>query len=148
MTTHSIRQHLMTCVMDDKDGGALTVTTTQGSVTVGINIPGIEPNDANPHIDITIPDTEQTTNRLDGGGLVEEGTVFAVAVARTGNTLDREFLYNVADTIAGKCPAGTILPNTGATTIQITARPSIGGLFLDGDEWRLPVSIRYRASKS
>lgn len=148
--TLDIRQNLLTCLMDDQAAG--TTNAVEGTVTtaVPVDIPGIEPSNALRRYEITIPEVERVTQTLSGGGLVEEGTLFATAVTRAGKHHDRTFIYAMADAITAKCTAGDISVTTGGATIQIRARPNVGALFTsdDGTEWRLPVTITYRATKA
>ena len=147
--TLDIRQNLLTCLMDDQGEGTTNVTLGTATTAVPVNIPGIEPSEADRRFEITIPETERITQTLSGGGLVEEGTLFATAITKSGQHGDRTFIYAMADAIRAKCRVGALTTTAGSATIQITRQPSVGALFTDdaATEWRLPVTITYRATK-
>ena len=170
MTTKAIRQHLVRRVTGST--GRLTV----GGGAESVRVPVVPPNrvsNASPRVEVSIPEVSQSGGTLAGNERkVEAGTMLAVVV---NNVKGRGtgFMYSTADavvdlftegSVSGLNISGTDIPYLTTcrhpdtdeeyecvnkalhTAVQITARPSVGGLYRDEGELRLPVTIQYRAS--
>ena len=148
--TLDIRRAVMECLLDDRDEGSVSVTTSTGSVTVPVNFPGIESRNTDGNsIEVTIPVAEQSDPTLGGNALIdEEGSILATVVTEGTDYKARNFIYAAADKVGACFSVGTIdSSSVSGVNIQITARPSIRPLYRDDNHLRLPVVIRYRASR-
>ena len=151
MSTYAVRQRLFECIAGTTSGSVtVTISGANGPDTFypPVNMPGVSEATGTITVDLAIPDADQDTPTLSGGGLVDEtGSVIATVVTKAGSAgAGREKVYATAEAVAAKCVPGPIDTSVSGANIQITARPSIRGLFRDETEWRLPVVIRYRAS--
>ena len=131
--------------------GTFSVGSGPDAYDVSVDIPGIkEPQGGHtdPHVEMSIPDTARITPNLKGDTIREEGSVFAVVVCRVGDNAPQPYkkLRDIADHIVTLCPPGPVHVVSG-WSVQFMVQPEVRALYRDEADCRLPVVIRYRATR-
>ena len=123
---------------------ALLAQLASGNVATGGSWPNVNSTVQRPYFEATITPVERVSD-IKGRSIKEIGVLGVVIVVEgdTGSTAANQF----ADTVAN----GLFAPGTKLTfpdgKVAVTAPPVIQGGYRDGPDWRVPVVIRYRASK-
>ncbi|MBO29082.1 MAG: hypothetical protein CML61_10075 [Rhodobacteraceae bacterium] len=113
----------------------------------GIGISGVWPNVgatvARPFFEVEIT-TVDRTSPLRGNKLKELG-IFSVVVVVEGDT-GEDAANGYATAVANLFAPGVSVTSAGVK-VSVVSPPTIQGGFKDGPDWRVPVIIRYRATK-
>ena len=149
MSTRALHKWLFERVAGTTDG-TFSVGGGADPLVVQVLVPGIADPDPlhTPHVEMSIPDTARITPNLKGDTIREEGSVFAVVVCdiRDESSKGLDDMYAAADHIVTLCSPGPVHVVDG-WSVQFMAQPEVRAIYRDETDCRLPVVIRYRATR-
>lgn len=132
--------------MDKKDiNNGLKARLDTLSPSPAYSWPNVKSSVDRPWVEVSINATGRDDPSLKGGSILrEEGLLTCVVVYDLSADGGEDGANDLADRIANLFISGTKLSITNGEIFFRTA-PEIRGGFVDGNEWRVPVVIRYVA---